>query len=310
LTSLAQFELICRLCSFLHTRDNFHQPHFAIRSTGVLDLLISHPAIAGNLAGSLVARMRKMSPLISRALINPGGHDFGKPNLDAIGVTYITLAVLYTIVIVGGLDALWIHRHNEAVRLRGLAISFAAITTLHIYLLLVLAVYPENGLFACGTEFWIMSIALPFGQALFQGTLAVLPNFFFSRLFRCTHMAVTACNVQVFSFSERQLRLVRCDSIDSLPLRKRRFRFTPSGLINAWRQLDIAKKTYVFIIFGVTSTVSSAVLSSRPFGAVLTRSVQLITTLVLFFGSRMFHSNYGLFGASTTPGQCRRGIEW
>jgi hypothetical protein len=30
-------------------------------------------------------------------------------------------------------------------------------------------VYPLNGLFTCGWEFWIMGIWLPFGMALFQG---------------------------------------------------------------------------------------------------------------------------------------------
>lgn len=105
-----------------------------------------------------------------RSIVNPNGHDFvGKPNLDAVGVTYITFAVLYTLVVLAGLVALWIHRHNEVVRLRSVPLSFTAIATLQVYLVLVLAVYPENGLFACGTEFWIMSIALPFGMGLFQG---------------------------------------------------------------------------------------------------------------------------------------------
>lgn len=35
-----------------------------------------------------------------------------------------------------------------------------------------------------------------------------------------------------------------------------------------------------------------------------------MTTLFLYFGSRMFHVSYGFFGKFTTPAQCRRGYEW
>lgn len=102
--------------------------------------------------------------------------DGGKPNTDALSIIYIVVAILYTIVLAGELYLLNRYRSAFCVRIRNLKVVFSAVSMLHVYLVLVLLVYPWNGLFPCSAEFWIMSVFLPSGMALFQGkqTLSIL----------------------------------------------------------------------------------------------------------------------------------------
>jgi hypothetical protein len=95
--------------------------------------------------------------------------DGGKPNTDALSIIYIVVAILYTIVLAGELYLLNRYRSAFCVRIRNLKVVFSAVSMLHVYLVLVLLVYPWNGLFPCSAEFWIMSVFLPSGMALFQG---------------------------------------------------------------------------------------------------------------------------------------------
>jgi hypothetical protein len=99
------------------------------------------------------------------------GHDWSKPNFDGLAVFYISFASFYTVIILAGLYALYLLRNTHAVRIRNFAAICATVLTLHVYLVLILLVYPLNGLFKCGWEFWIMSVLLPLGMALFQGLL-------------------------------------------------------------------------------------------------------------------------------------------
>lgn len=93
--------------------------------------------------------------------------------------------------------------------------------------------------------------------------------------------------MQVLSRYEAQLRLIRARK---LGVRKERFSMTGRGLRVSFAQLNTAQKTYVGITFGLIATV--------------------ITTVVLFFGSRMFHNSYGFFGVHVNAIKCRRGVEW
>jgi hypothetical protein len=99
----------------------------------------------------------------------PNGHDWMKPNFDGLAVFYISFACLYTVIVLAGLYALYLLRNTHAVRIRNYSVICVTVLTLHVYLVLILLVYPLNGLFKCGWEFWIMSILLPLGMALFQG---------------------------------------------------------------------------------------------------------------------------------------------
>ena len=97
------------------------------------------------------------------------GIDYKSPNLDSLGYGYIAIAIAYTFIVLAGMIALFQLRKTHAVRIRSFPVICGTVIPLHIYLLLILLVYPLNGLFSCGWEFWIMSILLPLGMALFQG---------------------------------------------------------------------------------------------------------------------------------------------
>ena len=95
--------------------------------------------------------------------------DGGAPNLDAAGIAYITTAILYTFVVIAELFLLHRRRSSFSIRIRDLDLVFTSVSLLHIYLVVVLLVYPLNGRWPCSAEYWVMSILLPSGMAVFQG---------------------------------------------------------------------------------------------------------------------------------------------
>lgn len=95
--------------------------------------------------------------------------DGGAANFDSAGIIYVVTAILYTAVLAVELFLLYRQRAAFGVRIRGLDIVFTSVSMLHVYLVLVLLVYPLNGHWPCSAEFWVMSIFLPLGMAIFQG---------------------------------------------------------------------------------------------------------------------------------------------
>ncbi|KAF1811703.1 hypothetical protein P152DRAFT_48877 [Eremomyces bilateralis CBS 781.70] len=160
------------------------------------------------------------------SLIRREGHDFGEPNLNGLGVFYICLSLLYTIFVLGGLWALWLHRDTTAVRIRGFWTIFSAVLCIHMYSMAVVLVYPLNGILKCGTEFWMMSIVLPFSVALFQ-----------------------ASNIRLSAYYEGQRSLINSPTTGG---RKARYPTEMRGLLRWWREQNSATKTYVFIALGLT----------------------------------------------------------
>lgn len=115
--------------------------------------------------------MHEMAPvLLSRTL------DGGAPNTDAAGIVFVVTAIIYTMVLVVELTLLYNRRSAFCIRIRGLEIVFASVSMLHVYLVLVLLVYPLNGQWPCSAEFWVMSIFLPSGMAVFQGASSEIDN--------------------------------------------------------------------------------------------------------------------------------------
>ncbi|KAG8528753.1 uncharacterized protein KY384_006440 [Bacidia gigantensis] len=100
--------------------------------------------------------------------LNPGGHNWAKPNLDGYGISFIVVAVTYTLLFLAGCVFVWLHRHLPVIRMRKINLALASILVLHVYQFMVFMVYPLNGAFPCGVEFWIMSVYLPIGIGLFQ----------------------------------------------------------------------------------------------------------------------------------------------
>ncbi|CAO2652563.1 Nn.00g008460.m01.CDS01 [Neocucurbitaria sp. VM-36] len=176
--------------------------------------------------------------------LNPRKLDGTKPNTDALGIVYVIMAIVYTIILAAELCLLYRRRSAFCVRIRNIKVVFAAVSLLHVYLVLVLLVYPWNGLFPCTAEFWIMSVFLPSGMAFFQ-----------------------ACNAKVLTAYESQRRLRR-NFLEGA--RKKRVSYTPRGLYDAWRGLDAARKVYLGTLIGWIVTLIPAVIlffGSRRFHA-------------------------------------------
>ena len=100
--------------------------------------------------------------------LNPGGHNFIGANLDGWGILQMVFAIVYTLVLLVLCALLWKQRNHPIIRMRNIPMAIAAVLVLHVYLVIVLIVYPLNGYFPCNAEFWIMSIYLPIGVGLFQ----------------------------------------------------------------------------------------------------------------------------------------------
>ena len=101
-------------------------------------------------------------------LFNPGGHDWGNYNLDGYGIGYIVFDIIYTIAFLAACAYVWIHRNDSIIKMRNIPLALSSLLLLHIYMFMVLIVYPINGAFPCQAEFWIMSLYLPIGIGLFQ----------------------------------------------------------------------------------------------------------------------------------------------
>jgi hypothetical protein len=179
-------------------------------------------------------------------LTGRNGHDFTAPNLDALAIFYTATAVIYTLIVLCALFGLFLLRNTHAVRIRNFAAICATVMSLHVYLVLILLVYPLNGLFKCGWEFWIMSILLPLGMALFQGmppTVTVTPccptDASQPPIFVSTHTPRIRKQLQRASFaavritSSSSLHRVLASGLSTLALRRRHM--SPLGLASWYR---------------------------------------------------------------------------
>ena len=63
---------------------------------------------------------------------------------------------------------LWTHRFEPSLRIRRVPLLLAGVLSLHLYGTISFLIYPVGSYISCTTEFWVMSIWLPFGIALFH----------------------------------------------------------------------------------------------------------------------------------------------
>ncbi|KAF4983468.1 hypothetical protein FZEAL_1197 [Fusarium zealandicum] len=96
------------------------------------------------------------------------------PRWDKVGVFYISFCAVWTTLLFAGMAFCWFHRHNTILRLRGLPLSFSAITFLHLYWMLGQLVYPIGVSFptvlAYDIQYFFMGIWFPLGIALFHAS--------------------------------------------------------------------------------------------------------------------------------------------
>ena len=91
-------------------------------------------------------------------------------NWDSLGRMYIGIACVWTFLIAAGIVFLLANRDLPFLRIRNVPLAVSAVATLHVYWILCMTAYILNGNFPCGVEFWIMSIYLPLGIALYQAS--------------------------------------------------------------------------------------------------------------------------------------------
>lgn len=107
--------------------------------------------------------------------VNPNGHDNSeKANVDSLSKLYIALTIVWTTLLAAGILFLLVNQNLPFLRIRNLSLGIAAVCTLHVYWVLAMLVYTMNGAWPCQVEYWIMSIYLPFGIALYQANSTVL----------------------------------------------------------------------------------------------------------------------------------------
>lgn len=100
--------------------------------------------------------------------LNPGGYNFGPQNFDGYGISYIVIAITYSLLFYAACIFLWTSRNHPTVRKRNVPLLLLSLLTLHVYVFIVLIIYVLNGAFPCQIEFWCMSLYLPIGIGLFQ----------------------------------------------------------------------------------------------------------------------------------------------
>lgn len=81
---------------------------------------------------------------------------------------YISVAIVWSIVLFSAMGFLLYHRRLPQLQMRRLPLVFAAMISLHIYYIIVLIAYVLGAAYPCFVEYWVMSILLPLGIALFQ----------------------------------------------------------------------------------------------------------------------------------------------
>lgn len=87
---------------------------------------------------------------------------------DPVGQFYIIFTIIWTLFICGSLIWLYSLRQSVAVRIRNFWLIAATVVVINIYEITVLVRFPLGHLFTCSAEYWIMSMILPLGMALFQ----------------------------------------------------------------------------------------------------------------------------------------------
>lgn len=88
--------------------------------------------------------------------------------INNVGWTYIGITVGWTVILYTAFGFLWYHRQLPQIQMRRLPLVFVAMTMLHLYWILCMIGYVIGPVAPCAAEYWVMSILVPFGIAIFQ----------------------------------------------------------------------------------------------------------------------------------------------
>lgn len=162
-----------------------------------------------------------------------GENDNDGPKFDRLAQFYISVAILWTTTLIAGCTYLVLNRHEQCIRIRNLLLALSAIACLHVYWILCMVAYSMGDKYPCAAEYWIMSIYLPFGIALFQANSMQLLN--------------------VFGIQDKLLRGAQQPYRPPFlgrvkPLRRQ---------LSQWRHMNLVQRTEVCIVIGIVIQVSA-----------------------------------------------------
>lgn len=163
-------------------------------------------------------------------------------NLDGLGITYLAFAGFWTLLLIPGCVFLLKNRQLPNLRIRNIPLSVGAVATLHVYFILTLTAYVFNGYFPCTTEFWIMSIYLPLGIALFQ-----------------------ASNTQLLHISDLQKKFAGQDTLElkATGLNSVKGRVRVFAQVNRFQSMNSTDRALLMIGIGMVLQVSQVDLCNR-----------------------------------------------
>lgn len=172
--------------------------------------------------------------------LEPLGRNWGDiVNWDDLAKAYAGFIIAWTVILYVGVVWLVWNRNLPHVKIRNVPIAVASVSCLHLYLIKIVLAYTTNGHFLCSLEFWIMSIYLPFGIALFQANL-----------------------VQLHSISDQQQKMLKSSSSSSSSLAPP----GPRSLWQKWKDLPQIQKSYTYIGIGmlIQVVVTAVVYAATP----------------------------------------------
>ncbi|GKT41570.1 uncharacterized protein ColSpa_01751 [Colletotrichum spaethianum] len=91
-------------------------------------------------------------------------------NTEPVAIFWLVWAGVWTVTVLCGMAFLFSNRKMPFLRIRGLALSFGAVTMLHLYWVSVQIGLSIGQFVPDGAEFWVMGLYLPFGIALFHAS--------------------------------------------------------------------------------------------------------------------------------------------
>ncbi|KAB8229038.1 uncharacterized protein BDW43DRAFT_315374 [Aspergillus alliaceus] len=192
---------------------------------------------------------------------------------DGLAKFYVSVAIVWTAALLVGASFLVINRHEQCVRIRNLPLALCAVACLHVYWILCMSAYSMGSAYPCSVEYWIMSIYLPLGIALFQANSMQL--------------------LSVFGIQEKLLYTAHQPHRAQFSARPR----SPRRYLFQWREMNLVQRTELGIAVGMV--VQVRILNSAVDGRALTDPQnQLCLSLAVYLSSRKFNT----FGTFSHPG--------
>lgn len=168
--------------------------------------------------------------------LTPKGRNWGDlVNWDDLGKLFAAVICFWTVLLVSGAVWLICNRNLPFIKIRNVPLAILSTLFLHIYLVKICLAYTTNGHFLCSAEYWIMSIYLPFGIALFQAYL-----------------------IQLRSIWEQQQRLIHND-----PGGRQDEDVSKTNLIQRWKGLSRLRQSYCLIAVGMLTQVRLSEISEQ-----------------------------------------------